>query len=141
MILWCPHNADREALNEAGTAMATKSTVGENLKSNMGSCSILKFIKIRVVDFLSSQPSSFCFILSLFFIAVTLALLGLYIKGDHMPDIDAMKVAGKLNFYVMSRLSLWTNMPTHVQFIIGKICLFWSHSPHRKQFCSNLRRL
>jgi len=53
----------------------------------------LNFLKNRVLYLFFSQPAPFCFIISLYFIAGTLALLGLYIKGDHMPDLDAMKVS------------------------------------------------
>ena len=49
--------------------------------------------KIRVVDCVQNRPAVFCFVLSLFLIGITLALLGLYItERDHMPDLDAMKV-------------------------------------------------
>ena len=58
-----------------------------------GSCWVWHFLKARILNLFFSQPSPFCFILSLFFISGTLALLGLYIKGDHMPDLDSMKVS------------------------------------------------
>lgn len=47
----------------------------------------------RILNLIRTQPVTFCFMLSLFLIAITLAALGLYIKGkDNLPDLDAMKV-------------------------------------------------
>lgn len=49
--------------------------------------------RFRVLDYFVTQPAVFCFVLSLFLIAITLSALGVYVRGrEHMPDLDAMKV-------------------------------------------------
>lgn len=54
-------------------------------------CDILR---LRVLAYIVSQPTPFTFILSLFLIAITLPLVGLYIsRTGGLPDLDAMQVS------------------------------------------------
>lgn len=65
------------------------------------------FLKIRILSYVITQPASFCFILSLFLIAIELIALGIYVaKKDHMPDLDAMKVNNKPEASSYHELSL-----------------------------------
>ena len=57
------------------------------------SCFLATFFKSRILGFFWSDPPVFGFILSLLFIAASLAILGVHIKGGDMPDLDAMKVS------------------------------------------------
>lgn len=50
------------------------------------------------LNYILSQPAIFCFLISLLLITITLAALGVYVRGrEHMPDLDAMKVSGPGN--------------------------------------------
>ena len=64
-------------------------------KENEGRCRRLlcDIVKLRIFKYILKQPASFIFIVSLFLIAVTLPLLGVFIasKGE-LPDLDAMQV-------------------------------------------------
>ncbi len=73
-----------------------KSRVVDNLKRRHLHFQAIEKKKLcsPILGYLSREPAIFCFLLSLFLIALTLITLGVYVRGkDHIPDLDAMKVS------------------------------------------------